>query len=163
MERSWMYNLSKLDPSYSYRLKIYRFIDAAKRHACRENMKHIYCPCIDCKNIDVFDDIEEIILIWFVEFFLLFGAGEPITLRSFVKAQWAENPPNFACALQNQHVMFLADMFLPCSALEVGGAFCFLFMFMLSLPPVQVLALVRFYLIRSKLSIYILYSARTFL
>jgi hypothetical protein len=67
MERSWMYNLSKLDPSY--RLKIYRFIDAAKRHACRENMKHVYCPCIGCKNIDVFDDIEEIILIWFVEFF----------------------------------------------------------------------------------------------
>lgn len=62
-----MYNLSKLDPSY--RLKIHRFIDAAKRHACKENMKHIYCPCIDCKNIDVFDDIEEIILIWFVEFF----------------------------------------------------------------------------------------------
>lgn len=40
----------------------------------------------------------------------------------------------FACALQNQHVMFLVDMFVPRSAFVVG-ALCFVSMF--SLTPVQ--------------------------
>jgi ribosomal protein S27E len=55
MERPlWMYNLLRLDPSYQ--LEVRRFIDAAKRHACREKTKYIYCPCIDCKNVVVFED-----------------------------------------------------------------------------------------------------------
>ena len=43
MERSfWMYNLSRLDPSY--KPKVHRFVDAAKNHDLRTKMKHIYCP-----------------------------------------------------------------------------------------------------------------------
>jgi hypothetical protein len=58
MERSWMYNLLLLDQSY--RLEVHnKFIDVAKRHACREKMKHIYCPCVDHK--DVFPEREQII------------------------------------------------------------------------------------------------------
>jgi len=53
-----MYNLSRLDLSYIH--EVYRFIDAAKKHAWRSKTKHIYCPCIDYKNI-VFNDTEPII------------------------------------------------------------------------------------------------------
>jgi len=53
-----MYNLSRLDPSYIP--EVHRFIDTAKNHDCRTKMKHIYCVCIDCKNIVVFDDTEQI-------------------------------------------------------------------------------------------------------
>ena len=59
MERSlWMYSLSRLDPSY--RLEVHKFIDAARRHACRQKTKYIYCACIKCKNVVVFEDVEEI-------------------------------------------------------------------------------------------------------
>jgi len=41
MEKSfWMYNLSRLDPSYI--LEVHRFIDTAKNHAWRIKTKHIY-------------------------------------------------------------------------------------------------------------------------
>ena len=53
-----MYNLSRLDPSY--KLEVDRFIDAAKSHARREKAKYIYCPCIDYKNIVVFEDADQI-------------------------------------------------------------------------------------------------------
>ena len=60
MERLlWMYNLSRLDPSYIP--EVHRFIDVAKNHAWRTKTKHIYLPCIHCKNIVVFDDTERII------------------------------------------------------------------------------------------------------
>ena len=60
MERSfWIYNLSRLDLSYIP--EVHRFIDAAKNHAGRTKAKHIYCPCMDCKNVVVFDDKELII------------------------------------------------------------------------------------------------------
>jgi len=59
MDRSlWMYNLSRLDPSYIS--EIHRFIDAAQNHAWRTKAKHIYYPCIDCKNIVVFDNTKQI-------------------------------------------------------------------------------------------------------
>ena len=59
MERSLcMYSLSRLDPSY--RLEVRKFIDVARRHACRQKTKYIYCPCIKCKNVVVFEDAEEI-------------------------------------------------------------------------------------------------------
>jgi hypothetical protein len=54
-----MHNLSTLDPSY--RLEVHSFIDATRRHACREKRKHIYCPCVDRKNVVVIDDAEQII------------------------------------------------------------------------------------------------------
>ena len=53
-----MYNLSRLDPSYL--LEVLKFIDAARRHACRQKTKYIYCSCIECKNAVVFEDAEEI-------------------------------------------------------------------------------------------------------
>jgi len=60
MERSlWMYNLSRLDPSYIP--EVHKFIDVAKNHALRTKMKHIYCPCYDCRNIILFEDTEAII------------------------------------------------------------------------------------------------------
>jgi hypothetical protein len=60
MERtSWMYNLSRLDPLYIF--EAHRFIDVATKQACRIKTKHIYCPCMDCKNVVVFDDIDQII------------------------------------------------------------------------------------------------------
>jgi len=60
MERSlWMYNLSRLDPSYIP--EVHRFVDAAKNHALRTKTKHIYCPCYDCRNILLFEDTEVII------------------------------------------------------------------------------------------------------
>jgi hypothetical protein len=59
MERPlWMYNLSRLDPSYQ--LEVRRFIDAAKSHGFREKTKYIYCLCIDCKNVIVFEDADQI-------------------------------------------------------------------------------------------------------
>ena len=42
-------------------MEVRSFIDAARRHAYREKTKDIYCSCIDCKNIVVFDDPEQII------------------------------------------------------------------------------------------------------
>ena len=59
MKNSWMCNLSRLDPS-SW-LEVHRFIDTTKRYACREKAKYIYCLCIGCKNIVVFDDTQHII------------------------------------------------------------------------------------------------------
>ena len=53
-----MYNLSRLDPSYL--LEVLKFIDAARRHACRQKTKYICCPYIECKNVAVFEDVEEI-------------------------------------------------------------------------------------------------------
>ena len=53
-----MYNLSRLDSSYQ--LEVGRFIDTAKRHASSEKRKYIYCPCVDCKNIVVFEDADQI-------------------------------------------------------------------------------------------------------
>ena len=54
-----MYNLSRLDPSYIS--EVHRFIDVATNHAWRTKTKHIYCPCMDCKNAVVFNDTEQII------------------------------------------------------------------------------------------------------
>jgi hypothetical protein len=54
----WMYNLSRLDPSYH--LEVRKFIDAARRHACRQKTKYICCLCIEYKNIVVFENAEEI-------------------------------------------------------------------------------------------------------
>jgi hypothetical protein len=54
-----MYNLSRLDPSYIS--KVHRFIDVATKHAWRTKTKHIYCPCMDCKNVAIFDDTYQII------------------------------------------------------------------------------------------------------
>ena len=60
MERSlWMYNLSRLDPSYV--VKVQKFIDAMKIHAQRTTVKHICCPCTHCKSIVVSDNVEAII------------------------------------------------------------------------------------------------------
>src|SRR5688572_22151269 len=56
---SWMYNLSRLDPSYMS--EVHRFIDVATKHAWRTKTKHIYYPCMDCKNVVVFDDTNQII------------------------------------------------------------------------------------------------------
>jgi hypothetical protein len=53
-----MNNLSRLD--LSYHLEVRKFIDAARRHACTQKTKYIHCPCIDCKNVVVFEDAEEI-------------------------------------------------------------------------------------------------------
>lgn len=53
-----MYNLSRLDPSYV--VEVQKFIDVAKIHARRTKAKHICCPCADCKNIVVFDNVEAI-------------------------------------------------------------------------------------------------------
>jgi ribosomal protein S27E len=55
-----MYNLSRLDPSYIS--EVHRFIDdVAINHTWRIKTKHLYCPCMDCKNVVVFDDMEQII------------------------------------------------------------------------------------------------------
>jgi hypothetical protein len=61
MERiSWMYNLSRLDPSYIS--EVHKFIVVAKNYAWRTKTKHIYCPCMDCKNAVVFDGTEQIMI-----------------------------------------------------------------------------------------------------
>jgi hypothetical protein len=52
-----MYNLSRLDPSYIS--EVHKFIDVATKHAWRTKRKHIYCPCMDCKNVVVFDDTNQ--------------------------------------------------------------------------------------------------------
>jgi hypothetical protein len=60
MERSfWMYKLSRLHPSYIP--EVHRFIDAAKNHARRTKKTHIHCPCMDCINVVVFDDTQQIL------------------------------------------------------------------------------------------------------
>ena len=52
-----MYNLSRVDNIP----EVHRFIDAAKNHALRTKTKHIYCPSIDCRNINIYEDTEIII------------------------------------------------------------------------------------------------------
>jgi hypothetical protein len=60
MERtSWMYNLSRLDLSYIS--EVHMFIDVATNHAWRTKTKHIYCSCMNYKNVVLFDDKEQII------------------------------------------------------------------------------------------------------
>jgi hypothetical protein len=54
-----MYNLSRLDQSYISQVQW--FIDVATEHAWRTKTKNIYCPCMDCKNVVVFDDTNQII------------------------------------------------------------------------------------------------------
>jgi hypothetical protein len=54
-----MYNLSRLDPSYIS--EVHSFIDVAMKHAWKTKTKHIYCPHMDCKNVVVFDDTNQII------------------------------------------------------------------------------------------------------
>jgi hypothetical protein len=54
-----MYNLSRLDLSYIS--EVHRFIDVATEYAWRIKTNHIYCPCMDCKNVVVFDDTNQII------------------------------------------------------------------------------------------------------
>jgi hypothetical protein len=54
-----MHNLSRLDPSYIS--EVHRFIDVATNHASRTKTKHIYHPCMDCKNDVVFDNKEQTI------------------------------------------------------------------------------------------------------
>jgi hypothetical protein len=54
-----MYSLSRLDPSYIS--EVHMFIDVSTNYAWRTKTKHIYCPCMDCKNVVVFDDKEQII------------------------------------------------------------------------------------------------------
>jgi len=41
-------------------VEVQKFIDVAKIHARRTKAKHICCPCADCKNIVVFDNVEAI-------------------------------------------------------------------------------------------------------
>jgi hypothetical protein len=60
-----MYNLSRLDPPYIS--KIHWFIDVATNHAWRTKTKHIYCPCMDYKNVVVFDKKEQIISHFYAE------------------------------------------------------------------------------------------------
>jgi hypothetical protein len=60
-----MYNLSRLDPSYIS--EVHRFIDVATKHAWRTKTKHIYCPCMDCKNVVVFVTHTKSYLIWYAE------------------------------------------------------------------------------------------------
>jgi hypothetical protein len=52
-------NLSRLYPSYIS--EVHRFIDVAMKHAWRTKTNHIYCPCLNCKNVVVFDDTYHII------------------------------------------------------------------------------------------------------
>ena len=60
MERSfWMYNLSRLDPSYI--TEVQKFIDAAQNYASRTRKTHIHCQCMDCRNLVVSDDIQQIL------------------------------------------------------------------------------------------------------
>jgi len=54
-----MYNLSRLDPSYI--TKVQRFIDTAQNHASRTRKTHIHCPCMDCTNLVVSNDIQQIL------------------------------------------------------------------------------------------------------
>ena len=54
-----MYNLSRLDPSYV--TDVERFIDAAKNQAWRTKKTHIHCPCMDFKNVVVFEDTKQIV------------------------------------------------------------------------------------------------------
>ena len=54
-----MYNLSRLDESYIP--EVHKFIDAAKNHAWRTKKTHIHCPCMDCRNVRVFDDHQQIL------------------------------------------------------------------------------------------------------
>jgi hypothetical protein len=52
-------NLSRLYPSYIS--EVHRFIDIAMKHAWRTKTNHIYCPRLNCKNVVVFDDTNQII------------------------------------------------------------------------------------------------------
>jgi hypothetical protein len=55
----WLYNLTRLDPSYIS--EVHMFIYVTTNHAWRAKTMHIYCPCMDCKNVVVYGDTERII------------------------------------------------------------------------------------------------------
>jgi hypothetical protein len=43
-----MYDLARIDPMYIE--NIHHFVEEAMRHANREKMSNIFCPCVDCDN-----------------------------------------------------------------------------------------------------------------
>jgi hypothetical protein len=48
MDRAWMYDLAIIDPVYIQNVR--HFVEEATRHANREKMSDIFCPCVDCDN-----------------------------------------------------------------------------------------------------------------
>ena len=60
MKRSfWIYELERLDPLYLP--EVLRFIDNAKNHTWITKNKYIHCTCMNCRNVVVFDDTQQIL------------------------------------------------------------------------------------------------------
>jgi len=53
--RSWMYNISR--HSESFRRELDKFLKVAQNHAMDEKTKDVRCPCKNCRNHCVFDDL----------------------------------------------------------------------------------------------------------
>ena len=54
-----MYDVRRTHPTFVKEAS--KFIDQAKSHALRENMRNIFCPCFDCKNQKLMRDTSEIL------------------------------------------------------------------------------------------------------
>ena len=54
MDRSWMYETRRIDPSYFTELA--KFVETTTIHAASKKTKAIYCPCLDCNNQILWDN-----------------------------------------------------------------------------------------------------------
>ena len=54
-----MYNTKRAHPTFLKEAS--KFIELAKAHAVRENLRGIFCPCKDCKNEMLLQDPNDVL------------------------------------------------------------------------------------------------------
>jgi hypothetical protein len=59
MERTWMYDLVRIDPVYIE--NVLHFVEEAMRHAIRQKKTDIFCLCVDCENKIMWSDYKVVI------------------------------------------------------------------------------------------------------
>jgi hypothetical protein len=59
MDRTWMYDLVRIDPVYIE--NVLHFVEEAMRHAIRQKKTDIFCLCVDCENKIMWSDYKVVI------------------------------------------------------------------------------------------------------
>ncbi|XP_052152529.1 uncharacterized protein LOC127770763 [Oryza glaberrima] len=59
MDWTWMYNTKRAHPTFSKEAD--KFVELAKAHVVRENLRSIFCPCKVCKNEILLQDPNEVL------------------------------------------------------------------------------------------------------
>nr|CAD40281.2 OSJNBb0062H02.14 [Oryza sativa Japonica Group] len=60
IDRSWMYAKNLKRHSTEYRNGVINFMNAAEEDRKRRNSDYMCCPCVDCKNENMFDSAEDV-------------------------------------------------------------------------------------------------------